>query len=300
MSEFDVYGSEMAKSELTDQDAERILSGSEPEDVTLARLTAALAALHRVEAAALSEDQADQLVARAVALSQNARPGSAQPDGNSQDGATKRALRTLRHRLAVLAATIFVVSGMTGVAVASDEAAPGDELYGIDRALERVGIGVGGAAERITEAQVLANAGQVTAAINHVAEAIEESEVDDQSDEFSPEASGAAAALRSAAENVKGDDDPESQNVRDAVAAMLDEMADMTGDPEFDGEAFGRRISELARSIGDPAAEAPGLDDQTGRSDRAGGEDDAGRPSQVPGGPPDDTPGGPPGGAGRP
>ena len=44
-----------------------------------------------------------------------------------------------------------MIVGMTGVAVASDSAVPGDWNYGIDRALEAVGIGEGGAAERLQE-----------------------------------------------------------------------------------------------------------------------------------------------------
>lgn len=296
MSDYDVYGSDMANSKLTDHDAERVLSGPEPEDVGLARLHAALAALHRREVVALPEEHVEQLVARAAALSRAADPG-ARPVGTGGDDGTERALPALRHRLALVGAAIFLISGMTGMAVASDEAAPGDRLYGLDRALETVGVGDGGAPERITEAQALANSGQMIAAINHAAEAVEESAIG--RDDFSPEASDAAAALRSAAESVRGDDDdpefeddPESQQVRAAVAAMLEEMADMAGDPEFDGEAFGRRVSEWARSIGDRGVDIPGGDDQAGPPAHAGGGEDAGPPAQTPGGPPEGTPGG--------
>ncbi|HUG32765.1 MAG TPA: hypothetical protein VMM14_07730 [Acidimicrobiia bacterium] len=287
----------MATWKLTDHDAERVLSGSGPEDIALARLHATLAALHRLEVVSLPEEQVGQLVARAAALSRDGNPVAARPAGTGPDH-YRKGLRALRHRLALAGAAILLISGMTGVAVASDEAVPGDRLYGLDRALERVGIGVGGAAERISEAQTLANFGQMTAAINHAAEAVEESEI---GEEFSPEAFAAATALRNAAESVSGDnDDPESQQVRDAVAAMLGEMADMAGDPDFDGESFGRRVSELARSIGDRGVEGSGVDDQPGRPDRARGDENAGPPSQVPGGPPEGTPGDRSGGAGRP
>jgi hypothetical protein len=42
---------------------------------------------------------------------------------------------------------------MSGVAVAANRAAPGDALYGIDRALEKIGIGAGGAQERLAGAK---------------------------------------------------------------------------------------------------------------------------------------------------
>ena len=57
----------------------------------------------------------------------------------------------LRNRATALATTVLMVGGMTGVAWAADGAAPGDLLYGIDRALEAVGIGAGGSAERLEE-----------------------------------------------------------------------------------------------------------------------------------------------------
>ena len=57
----------------------------------------------------------------------------------------------LRNRATAFATTVLMVGGMTGVAWAADGAAPGDLLYGIDRALEAVGIWAGGSAERLEE-----------------------------------------------------------------------------------------------------------------------------------------------------
>ena len=57
----------------------------------------------------------------------------------------------LKRRVAAGATSLMMIVGMTGVAWASDSAVPGDWNYGIDRALEAVGIGAGGAAERLQE-----------------------------------------------------------------------------------------------------------------------------------------------------
>ena len=51
----------------------------------------------------------------------------------------------------VLASSLAVVLAFSGVAMAADGASPGDLLYGVDRALESVGIGAGGIDERLAE-----------------------------------------------------------------------------------------------------------------------------------------------------
>lgn len=294
MSEEDVYDAEMSNWPFTDRDAERILTGGNPEDAALARLAAVLTALHRHDVGALSDEQIARFAEQAAMVTAQTRPETV-PARSTRSG---RLMPALRHKLAVISAAILVLSGMMGVAVASDEAVPGHPLYGLDLALENLGIGAGGAIERISEAQALANSGQVSEAIDHVAGAIAGSSADAQSDDFSPEAANAASALRDAAAAVEADhDNQESQQVRGAVAAMLDEMAGMVADPEFDGESFGRRISEMARQIAGPDADGPGLDGASGEPDTDG---DNGPPSGVPEGPPEGTPTGPPGGANRP
>lgn len=296
MSERDVYQVEMTKTELTDLDVERLLTGQPQEDPALARLGAFLAALHGPTLQPLSGERLWRLAGDAAAAARESRPEAGQEAPERRT--SSRWLLTLRHRLAVIAAAIFVLAGMTGVAAAADEAAPGDPLYGLDRALEAVGIGAGGATERISEAQLLAGDGQVAEAINHVAEAIASSNEDAQSDDFSPESANAADALRQAAANVRDDGDgPESQQIRDAVAAMLEEMADMALNPDFDAVEFGQRVSEMARQIGGQAGQQ-NRPETPGQAGDAGG--DTGPPAGS-GGPPDGTTGGgPPGGAGRP
>ena len=295
MSERDVYDGEMLKKRLSDQDIERILSGRDPEDANLARLGPALAALHHQDIAAPSNDTVARFAAEAAAIARESKPEHRDDPAVPEPARARRFAFALRDKLAVVAVAIFVMAGMTGVAAASDDAAPGDFLYGLDRALEAVGVNDGGASERITEAQSLASDGRVTEAISHVAEAVETPEDGESVDDFSPESTNAAIALRDAAESVRDDnDDPESQEVRDAVSAMLTEMADMLGDPDFDGAEFGRRVSEMARSIANPV-DGPQEGDQDETEQPADNRpDDAGPPEGEGNGPPDDTPGGPP------
>jgi hypothetical protein len=58
----------------------------------------------------------------------------------------------MRRIAATATSAMLIVASLAGVAIAADHAGPGDILYGLDRALEAVGIGSGGEAERLIEA----------------------------------------------------------------------------------------------------------------------------------------------------
>lgn len=299
MSDESVYDDEMLRKRPSDRDVERILSGQAPEDASLARLGTVLSALHEPEIEPLSEGRIATLAAEAAAIARDGKPERAPAAPPSRS----RSLRVApTGKLAMVAVTILVMAGMTGVATASDEAAPGDLLYGLDRALEAVGINDGGPSERITEAQALAGAGQVEEAIDHVAAAFEEPDSGEPTDDFSPESTNAATALRDAAASVRDDNtEPGSQQVRDAVGAMLSEMAEMIGDPDLDGAEFGQRVADMARSITNRSTERGGdrnqaSDSLPGHAGPPQGHDD--EPAGVPEGDPPGAGGsgeGPPG-----
>jgi hypothetical protein len=297
MSDHDVYDSEMPAEQLTHIDAESVLTGIEPEDASLTRFNQVLVALHRSSIGVPSEEKMATLAAEASALALATKPPPAQPSPERSRVGT--VVLALRERVAAIAAALVIVVGMTGVAVASDLAVPGDPLYGLDLALEAVGIGAGGLPERISEAQVLAGSGQVAEAIDHVAEAITASAEGEPDEAFSPEAANAADALRAAATNVQSNDESQSSEVRDAVASMLDQMAHFAENPDFDATEFGRMIAETARSIGGPDGAGADRGDTPGPDGGPG--DNGGPPEDTPSGPPEGTPGGgPPGGAGGP
>lgn len=312
MTHFDVYTDEMPNNGFSDQDIERLLSGGPPEDRALVALVPALHALHP-EPEAPPEERVELFAARAAEVALAARP---QPSGSvSSDGRStrfERPLTTLRRKLATGLAAMLALSGMTGVAVASDAAAPGDALYGIDRALEEIGIGDGGAAERISEAQDLLDDGLVSEAIAHAAEAVPVEE-----DTEASELEASVEALRAAAASVTSADDVgEANDVRAKVSGMLSWMADNApSEAALSGREFGQEVARFARSIsGGPegTSDRPrgeGIDripdeagpnaSEGGTSNDTGSPPDAGPPDNVPG-PPQGTPGPPQGTPGPP
>lgn len=293
MSDEGVYDDEMLEAEMTHRDVERVLTGEDLEDAALTRLHTVLTELHPLGQTSSSDEQMASLAAEAAALTIDTRPESRVGAVIDYPRRTRPLLVAPRERLAVIAVAFFVVVGMTGVAIAADAAVPGDPLYGLDRALEVVGIGDGGTPERIAEARVLAGSGKVVEAIDHIAAALAASSDREQVGGFSPEAANATAALRDAAASVESDSAaPESQEVRVAVASMLDEMAVIADHTDFDDVEFGRRIAEMARAIGSPA----GGQDMVDRPGVGGQDNEPGDGA----GPPSDVPGGPPDGAGRP
>jgi hypothetical protein len=261
----------------SDQDVERLFCGEIPDNQALATLSPVLSALQSVSWPSPTEERVRRFATKAAEIAQAAEPG--QITGSPRRVSRSGWLPSLSRGLATGVASILVFSGMTAIAIASDDAAPGDVLYGVDRALEAVGIGDGSAAERIAEARVLFDRGEVTAAIDHASEAVIDSGDDDGVTDFSPEASNAAAALQAAADKVQANDQAQSQQVRNAVSAMLAEMAAMMQDPAIEGKEFGQKVAEMAGTIG--------------------GKDNAGPPEDTPGspennpGPPESTPGKP-------
>lgn len=293
MSDFDVNQSEMTN-RFSDQDIERLYSGETPEDESLARLAAHLDAWHAVFERVPSDEEVTTFAAEAAEIAASTTPT---PDPRANPAAVVSPLMrfksTLRQKLATGLAAVVLLSGMTGVGVASDAAAPGDTLYGLDQTLEAIGILDGGAAERIAEAQSLFNDGLVAEAIGHATRAVEAT--DATGDRFSPESSKAAEALTIAADSVMGEGVEPSEDVRNAVAAMLAEMATMIEDRQIDGATFGESVSNLAKEI----AGAPGgLPDAADNAADEAGEarengEGVGPPEDVPADPPQGTPGTP-------
>ena len=75
--------------------------------------------------------------------------------------------------VAVAAGVVLTVGGFGGAAYAANGAAPGDTFYGLDRALESVGIGNGGSAERLAEVKELVDHGQTAGGLEHAADIVE-------------------------------------------------------------------------------------------------------------------------------
>jgi len=166
----------------------------------------------------------------------------------------------------------------TGAAVTSDGAVPGDALYGLDRAFERVGINHGGAAERIEEAMVLVEAGDHNRAIATVEEAIE-SLAGESADASAIGALHNAAAQITAVRTTGAAGYRDTQAFRDQVAALLGVIATEMENGSVDGA----RIAETAKRFSDTARAF---------ADTRGSALDGAPPadSQTPPGPPDSLP----------
>ena len=181
----------------------------------------------------------------------------------------------------VMIGTLAFTAVGTGTALAADRALPGDLLYGLDRALERVGINDGGAYERIEEARALVVQGHHERAVAAVEKAVEELAADSV-DASAVALQGAAGQIASVRES-DGSGYQDTQVFRDQVAGLLETIED-----ELDSEMVdGSRIAETARQFSDTAREFA-----AGRG-QGRGPDGTGPPGQsgdVPG-----TPNPPPG-----
>jgi hypothetical protein len=142
--------------------------------------------------------------------------------------------------------TLVLGSG-AGVAIAADGAAPGDALYGLDRALERVAIGDGGPAERLQEAADLVRAGQLARGLEHAAEVVAASHDGDPG----LVSVAASEALRAAADRISAtatpDDVASNEQARTAVSDVLTYLSENVG------RVDGQKVAELSQLIGEGA-----------------------------------------------
>lgn len=169
--------------------------------------------------------------------------------------------RRLRARLAVVVASMMALLLATaGVGLAANDAVPGDPLYGLDRAMERVGLGNGQAHERLAEAVALAEAGQLGRGLNHAAATV--ATLPDQA-----QAMLAEQALSDAAARIL-----EDGKAPTGVSELLSHLASLVRTDD------GQVIATIAQEIRDTV-------------ERGG--------SEVPAGPPTSTPGRPEGLPGR-
>lgn len=246
----------------------------------LAAETARLTALGATRRTQPDRAVADTLVREhALAAAEGARGASAVAGGPSHAGGRWRQRKTLgpvpswrRRAVTAGAAVLLFTGGSSGLALAANDAAPGDTLYGLDRVLEKVGIGRGGAVERLEEVRHLFDAGNIEGALIHAETVVGETAGDGEAG-----SSSAVQELEAAAERVVGQDDDSSADARPAVADLLQYLSENVGHVD------GQQVARLARNIG-------------------GAADDAGPPEVIPPDDPGEGSGGPPAGSpgGRP
>ena len=156
----------------------------------------------------------------------------------------------LRRRVLVLSAAFAMLLATAGIGLA-DDAVPGDPLYGLDLALENLGIGDGGASERAQEVLQLLAEGERGRALGHAAETVA----------TLPEGASAAAAqeaLQAVADKFSEDD----SKVPDGVAELLAALAESVG--SGDGESIAEIAKAIRASVGNgPPIAPPGLSGET-------------------------------------
>jgi len=276
VSDFVVYKHEVSNTRFSDRDVERLLSGLTPEDDALAIFAPLMDALQTEWSQPPRPESVASFAAAAAQIASMTLPDESLLRATGAFARRPRKQRpSIPRRLAVPLLAVLVLSGMTGVALAADGASPGDALYGIDLALEEIGVGRGGVVERLTESSALAEQGNAADALAHAAQSVA-SEVESEED-----VSAALEGLEHAIAELSGEAPGHSSEIRASVAAMLQwmlENAGMIGNPDFEPGAFGRGVAGMAGQIshGDDG------DDEHGNGN--------GPPAGIPGGPPDVVP----------
>ena len=257
------YLDEMKRTRTSDAEIERLFAGSPNVGADLEPLAGLLAALRTDAGDELTDDQVATYVAAAVTATGEALDAPAARTRRQRPPL----LSTLRRRAAtVTVAATVLLGGTSGLAAAADGAKPGDALYGIDRALETVGIGDGAEQERLSEAEALIDDGDFLLGLQHAAEALEDSE------SVGPETS---QALMNAANRVRAAGAEPTAATRERVAGLVSYLA------ENPGGVDGALVAELATQIGGRpdhvSANSPGQDKD---------KKEPGPPENVPADPP--------------
>jgi hypothetical protein len=240
------------KARLTDHEIEFLLSGSSTSDEH-ADLQWFLAALGEVNT--MPPHDVGQMATALASVARSSRLAVRQ----------RKAVR----RLVAVAASLGLLFAMSGIALAADGSAPGDFLYGVDRAFEQIGIGDGGVDERIEEIDALLDRGDDVRAYNLLDEVIESAA---QGDSMKAQAHLEAGAAKEKSTEVAEENVAElhrfiEANKKKAVGA--------------DGKDFGQGVADIARDedlpdqAKDNRPETPANNDnQTGPPDETGSKNE--------------------------
>ncbi len=278
--------------DFTPIEADALLAGSRTDHRALAEVAPVLETLRVAGRAVPVPSRVDAMATQLASIAAEEAPIGAM---TRIPRSTIKRSPTMKARLRIVSATgaaIALALGSAGVAAAAEETLPGDPFYGLKRTLEDVGLYEGGFDKRVEESVALAERGDDDAALEHLADSLEE-EGDEET----------AEELRKAAEAVLSGGSDQSLAVRTAVAEMLQWMVDT----DLEGRDFGQGVAERARAIGGPKdatddgivlEDGTVVDDNTstGKPDSAGPPEGKGKPDSA--GPTEGK--GRPAGAGRP
>ena len=212
--------------EFIERDLDLLIDGEQPFNDYLAPLESFVSSLSNFGAITPSQEFLEYHAAEAAASTQATRSAVT----GTELAPRRRLAVRLKRRVAAGATSLMMIVGMTGVAWASDSAVPGDWNYGIDRALEALGIGAGGAAERLQELAAIRENGHPSGA-----------ESAPQTGPVAPpDVVGLENAAATVAEITEGSH--RASDVRTSVSILLAYLADTDA-------ADGPTISELAQQF---------------------------------------------------
>jgi hypothetical protein len=268
----DDYRGDMRRTRVTDREIELLLSG----ELVASEQWSGLIPLVETMRSHWSHEPSERDVQRFASSAASVVQALPTTSTTSSPGVGRLQRLSLTPRLATIAVAIALLSGTAGIALAANGAVPGDSLYGLDRALEQVGVGAGSSQERLDEAATIAAEGRSEEALIHAIEALSRQDGD---------ASGAAtsALLDVTVRLAHMQDAAEAAAAKDGVTALLTYIAEnMDRGVGTDGSEFGQGVALLAREIGRGDAPSGGQDPVVAPPPGQG------RPDEPGGGPPDE------------
>jgi hypothetical protein len=232
-------------SELIDRDLDLLIDGKQPYNSDLAPLRSFVNTLSSFGVTELSPGFFEDHAAEGAAMARARLSDTTVPLSTG-----RRLTLGLKRRFTAAATSLMMIVGMTGVAWAADSAVPGDWNYGIDRALESLGLGAGGAEERLQELAVIREDGHVR---------------------------GVNIASRSGGNPAAGSDDP-VVGLEKAAATV-----DTTTRGSQRATDIGKAVSALLAYLANPEGVRPNISELAQQFKQARGSSGSNRPEVNPG-----------------
>ncbi|MCH7901401.1 MAG: hypothetical protein IH818_10890 [Acidobacteria bacterium] len=249
-------------SELIDRDLDLLIDGIQSFNDDLAPLESFVNSLGSLDDTAPSAEFLEHHAAEAAAAAQTRQPAIAGTGFTPR----RRLALGLKRRVTASAASLMMILGLTGVAWASDSAVPGDWNYVIDLTLESIGIGAGGAEERIQELAAIAESGHPRGA------ELASQTGQDPTTAPNDHVVGTENAAATIADITRGSQ--RASDVREAVSALVAYLSDTEAAERPTISELGQKFKKAHGSSGSNRPEVnPGEQhrpEQTGKSEEPG------------------------------
>ncbi len=232
----------MVASSLSDAQVEAFLTGAVPIDGDSAAVAEVISA---VKAIAWTDSDVD-FSGLFAAAARESRVTPIERFANEHVAPIKDWRPKVIPRVAIAGVALLVfVTVSSGLAYAADGAKPGDWMYGLDRAFEVVGVGGGGASERLAEVEALVAAGAISEGLAHASEVFDGIPASDE----------ANAALAAAVARLNDGTDGVDLRIVAQVGGLIEylKMAIHT-----DAGVDGQYVAAMVREFAAPPIDAPG------------------------------------------